>query len=253
MSRPSIRVVLSDNDGCLSSEAGGRFDLEAFARISERNRRARAGGEIPELTVCTGRPLMFVEALCRCLDIQLPAIAESGVWIWDPIRQVAEMDPRIGQAERDGIREALNYCERDLVPDGFELRPGKACSLTLWSRDRERLFSRAAELQARVDGEGWPLVITLSEEHLNFDLARVDKGTGIQRFREITGLSVGDLGAIGDTGGDLKMRPEVSWFGCPANAIPSVKGQADFVAAGPELAGMHELLEHLDGAPLSSD
>lgn len=241
-----LRAILCDNDGCLQSEALGPLDLGGLGVLQAWNQEARRRPDaLPELTICSGRPLPYVEAMCRVLDVRLPAVAENGVWLWLPDEYRAVRDPSISDADLEAVEACSHYCETDLRQLGFDRQPGKTCSVTLWHESTEQLMELVPQLTQRVEREAWPFRVSASESHLNLDLEQIDKGSGIRRVKEITGFDASVLGAIGDTSGDLAMRPEVAWFGCPANAIPEVQAVSDDVAEQEELVGVRTLLEAL--------
>jgi hydroxymethylpyrimidine pyrophosphatase-like HAD family hydrolase len=79
---------------------------------------------------------------------------------------------------------------------------------------------------------------------VNCDLAHVSKGTGIARFREVTGLAQGRLAGIGDTMSDLAIREQVAYFAVPANAQDELKACADYVSPHHGIEGVLDILEH---------
>src|SRR5512134_2563031 len=94
-------AVISDIDGCLSPESSTPMNAAALAQIAEHNRLAQESGDRPVLTVCSGRPQPFAEAMCRLLaNRTLPCVAENGVWMYSPADNRYEMDPAITPAHR---------------------------------------------------------------------------------------------------------------------------------------------------------
>ena len=78
-------AIISDLAGCLAAENGGPFDLARLVRLAHHNRLAETRRDRPPITVCTGRPQPFAEAMCRVLhNNQLPCVAENGVWLYHP-------------------------------------------------------------------------------------------------------------------------------------------------------------------------
>ena len=69
-------AVICDIDGCLAPETSTPIDAPGLARIAEHNRLAQEAGDRPVVTLCSGRPEPFVEAICRTIGNRtLPAIA----------------------------------------------------------------------------------------------------------------------------------------------------------------------------------
>src|SRR5881392_785113 len=93
-------AVISDIDGCLAPESSHPIDAAALAAIAEHNRLAQDDRDRPVLTVCSGRPEPFAEAICRfTANRTVPCIAENGVWLYHPDRNGYDRDPSITSAD----------------------------------------------------------------------------------------------------------------------------------------------------------
>lgn len=243
-------AVVCDIDGCLSPEHSGPMDVASLARIAEHNRLAQtpgAGGNGgPPITLCSGRPQPFAEAMCRVIGNRtLPLVCENGVWLYDPATNGYEMDPAITEEQLEGVAEASRWVRRDLGPRGVTIQPGKAASISLYHTDTSVLRGLMPELEQVFAREGWPLRVSMTWLYINCDLRHVSKGTGMRRLMERTGLTRERLAGIGDTMNDMAIREHVAWFACPANAQPELKKHADYVAAASEAEGVVEILGRL--------
>lgn len=241
-----IDAIICDIDGCLSPEASAPMDAAALAQIAAWNRASIERGG-PVLTVCSGRPQPFAEAMCRLLgNDRLPCIAENGVWMYDPRTNRYERDPAITQEHLKAIGEATAWVEQELGPRGVVIQPGKSASISLYHPDPEHLrtvIRPLVETAFRVCG--WPLRISMTWLYINCDLAHVSKGSGIERLCAATGLLRERLAGIGDTLSDEAIADRVAWFACPANADQRLKPRAHFQASAPEAAGVLEILGRL--------
>ncbi len=244
----STKLIICDIDGCLGPEAQGTVhSAEGLARLRRYNEAAHAGAPWPALTLCSGRPLPYVEALARVLDVRHPAIAENGVWLWTPSAPPA-CDPAIEPAIREGLAAFSRWVRTAIEPRGVQRQPGKECSLSLRPTDPATLDTLVTELATYCAEHDLPLRISRTVEWVNCDLLVIDKGTGVCRLREHCGLAREQLAAIGDTPHDLAMRREVARFGAPGNAHPDVKALADRVSTHTELRGVFDLLA-ITGVP----
>jgi hypothetical protein len=118
-------AVICDIDGCLGPESTDPFDIDKLLQIRKWNDRAIATGELPVLTVCSGRPLPFAEALCRVIgNSTLPAICENGVWLFDPKHHAYFRDPAIDASHVRAVHAAQEWIEHELAPHGFLYQPG---------------------------------------------------------------------------------------------------------------------------------
>lgn len=262
-------LILSDNDGCLVSESTTAYDLESLRKVREHNERAREIGDVPLLTICSGRPQPFVEAMCRMLAIYgAPAIAENGAWLYDAESNRYEIDPSITREHLAAVEDLRGWLLGRFGPGGREargggisLQPGKTASVSVYHPDavyvRELLGRLKVELAERYpDGSGGDAVVkaggtgelfrvSMTELYINCDLAHVSKGTAIDRLIAQTGHARERLAGIGDMPSDMAIRERVAWFGCPSNAVGELKACADYVSERAEAEGVVEILDEM--------
>ncbi len=230
-----------------------------LATLAAYNRAAiaarRAGGYAgPIVTLCSGRPQPFVEAVCRVIgNDAVPAVAEMGVWLYDPRprERAFDRDASITQEHMGWVREATAWIERELAPKGYVIQPGKSASISLWHEDTARLMQHKPVLEETFALHGWGLRVSSTVAWVNCDLAHISKATGIARLTTKMGYVHSRLGGIGDTMGDMAIREGVARFGVPANAQEGLKARADYVASKSEMEGVLEILEWMLGGTLT--
>jgi hydroxymethylpyrimidine pyrophosphatase-like HAD family hydrolase len=256
---PSRRydVLFCDIDGCLAPESSGPMDVASLAKVAEHNRVAQARRDRPVVTLCSGRPQPFAEAMSKLLaNTSVPLVAENGVWVYDPATNDYLMDPGILPEHRAAVRDAAAWLEGEFGPRGVRQQPGKSASISLYHPDTDYLKSLGPRIGEEFAGRGWPLRVSATWLYINCDLAHVSKGTGLDRVLAMLAAQPARLGrpvdrsrlaGIGDTPSDLAIRERVAWFGCPGNADAQLKARADVVASEREAAGVAELLEGLVG------
>jgi len=243
-SHPRFDLIISDNDGCLVAEDTSPLDLESLAKLAIHNRLAQSSRDRPILTLCTGRPQPFAEAMCRLLaNRAAPCIAENGVWMYNPADNRYEMDPAITAAHRAAVREASDWIAAELGPKGVSQQPGKAASVSLYHSDTEYLKSIGPRVRDEFARRGWPLRVSMTWFYINCDLAHVSKGTGLDRLLAATSTMRDRLMGIGDTTGDMPIRERVAFFACPANAQDEIKKVADYVSPFAEAKGVVDIVE----------
>ncbi|MCC6659996.1 MAG: HAD family phosphatase [Phycisphaerales bacterium] len=238
-------AVVCDIDGCLCPETTDDFDGPGLLRIAEHNRLAREQEDRPPLTVCSGRPEPFVEAMSRLLGNRLPCVAENGVWLWHPVGNRYDMDPGIGPEHLRAVQGARAWVAEVLGPRGVVMQPGKAGSVSLYHTDTGLLRSLEPVVKEEFERRGWPFRLSMTWFYINCDLSIVSKATGLDRFMAATGLTRERMAGIGDTMGDLAIRERVAFFGCPANADERVKAHADYVSPRAEVGGVLDILSRL--------
>lgn len=239
-------AIICDIDGCLCPETSDPMDARALAEIAGYNERARSAGDRPLVTVCSGRPQPFAEAVCRLIgNDRLPCVAENGVWLYHPAENRYDRDPSITPDHLRAVRDASEWVEKQLGPRGVTIQPGKAASISLYHPDPGVLDELRPMLEKAFRVCGWPLRISATWNYINCDLEHVSKATGLARLIEATGLDPSRLAGIGDTMGDEAIRSSVAWFACPANADERLQAQADYVSPESEVRGVLDILERL--------
>lgn len=219
--------------------------MHSLGQIAEHNRLAQAQLDRPVLTLCSGRPQPFAEALTRLLgNVTLPLIAENGVWLYQPGANIYEMDPSISLSDRDMIARAQTYIDETFGPLGVVRQPGKSASISLYHPDTAKLRELKPQVEAGFRERGFHLRVSMTWLYVNCDLAHVSKATGVRRLIARAGLDPARCAGIGDTSSDLAIADAVSVFACPANAAPEVRARAAFVASEAEAKGVVEIIRH---------
>lgn len=236
-------AIISDLDGCLAAEDGGPFDLERLGLIARHNRLAEERRDRPALTVCTGRPQPFAEAMCRVLgNNRLPCVAENGVWLYHPATNRYEQDPAITAEHTVAVSSAARLLRERYAPEGFTQQPAKTASVTLFHPERERLVEIEPEVRALLEEHAWPFRVSMTWDYINCDLKHISKATGLARWFSATGIAPQRCLGIGDTPSDLPIAEACGWFGCPANAADAIKRHADYVSPYEQTEGVLDIL-----------
>lgn len=230
---PSRRfdAVFCDVDGCLSPEFFGPADTAKLAAVSNHNRRAHEIGDVPAVTLCTGRPLPFADCMARIVGVRdLPIVCEGGVWVLDPTTYRWEMDPSLTH-EHLSFASAFGRWALDTFP-GTYLETGKSASVTIFHEDgpddlRERVLPA---VEREIAERGAPFHAAMTWTCINIEPAFVSKATGLDRAIARARLDPARLAGIGDTMSDHPIRERVAYFACPANASDAIKAHADYVS-----------------------
>jgi len=240
----SFDVIICDVDGCLAEEDGGAFDLESLDKLAAINRQSQATGAGPVLTVCTGRPLPFAEAMCRLLSNQsTPCVAENGVWLWDPVTNGYHRDPDITPANLQAVHDAARLLDDAYREQGVTQQPGKTASVTLFHPDPKILETIMPTVRQMLDARDWPFRVSMTWNYINCDLRHVSKASGLRRFFAATGYAPARSIGLGDTESDVPIAEAVAWFGCPANASEAIRQHADYVSPHEQIRGVLDILQ----------
>ncbi len=249
-SHAPFAAIICDIDGCLCPESSDPMDAHALATLADHNHRA-SKGEASPITLCSGRPQPFVEAMCRLIGNKtLPCVAENGVWLYHPADNRYDMDPAITEDHLAQVESARAWVRRELGPQGVVMQPGKAASISLYHPDTAFLESLQPLVVETVRENNWPLRITPTWFYINCDLTHISKATALDRMLNLpvtsggTPLADAPLLGIGDTLADLQIAEKVTTFACPSNAHEAIKEHADYVSPHPEIAGVLDILDH---------
>jgi len=222
------------------------METTKLAQLEAWNLAAIAKGDRPVLTVCSGRPQPYAEAMCRVIgNSALPCICENGVWMYDPRDNRYIRDPQIEPEHIDAVNAAMRWIDRGFAKDGVVYQPGKTASMSLWHPDTDFLMGLKPQIEEKFEKERWPLRVSNTVAWINCDLTFVSKRTGIERMSKLCGLTKDRLVGIGDMPGDIAIRESVGFFACPSNADPAIKRVADYVSLKAEIDGVLEILQHL--------
>lgn len=244
MPESPFQAVISDLDGCLANERGGPFDLPRLAQLAEHNRLAERDRDRPVVTLCTGRPQPFAEAMCRVIgNTTTPCVAENGVWLYHPVENRYEQDPAITPEHSQHVVEAARLLADRYAERGVLQQPAKTASVTLFHADRAVLHAIFDEVRELLSERGWPFRVSMTCDYINCDLQHISKTSGLQRFFAATGYDPQRCVGLGDTTSDLPIAEACGWFGCPANAVDEIKAVADYVSPHEEVEGVIDLLE----------
>jgi hydroxymethylpyrimidine pyrophosphatase-like HAD family hydrolase len=241
-------AVICDIDGCLCPESSDPMDAASLAKLADHNRRAGEGLAVP-ITLCSGRPQPFVEAMCRLIgNRSLSCVAENGVWLYHPADHRYDMDPAITEDHLRQVESARAWVRQELGPLGVVMQPGKAASISLYHSDTALLESLRPRVVEVIREHNWPLRETPTWFYINLDLTHISKATGLDRMldRMLGDAPLRDqpLLGIGDTLADLQIAEHVSTFACPSNAHEAIKAHADYVSPHAEIAGVLDILAH---------
>lgn len=239
-------LVICDIDGCLSPESHAPINGEALTRIAAHNQQAIQNRDRPVVTLCSGRPIGFVECLTRLIhNTLIPTIGENGVWMWRPADNSFSCDPSISEEHLEMLHHARRFLRANYESLGVIQQPGKTASVALYHPDTDYLRSIVPRISDEFRSRDWPIRVSMTWLYVNCDLQHVNKGTAIERLLLETGIDPKRTAGIGDTMGDKFIADRVSWFGCPANAEVKIRESAAYVSPNREVEGVLDILELL--------
>lgn len=232
-----IDLVVADIDGCIVATGHAAFRLDEVAQLRALQRASREDPDVPPLTLLSGRPQPYVDAVMQLLDVDLPAIFENGAGLAHRRPYRAELDgtARAHRARLEALRDALE------PRDDVVLQAGKMASLSVFPVDdtttgeREAVEAVEALVRAEVERLGLDLAIDPSRDCVNVLVPGVDKRTGLAWLERVTGVGADRVAGIGDSAGDRCWLAACALACAPDPADPDLRAEVGFAPPLPDI------------------
>lgn len=238
-----LRLLVFDIDGVLTGGEAIGLDLALLDRLAGMNRSARADPDLPAVTICSGRPAPYVEALVQAIDGHLPAVYENGAGLYQPEGYQFLRHPDLDGLElMPAVRRRL---EETVIATGQAyIQPGKEYSLSLFPHRVEEIGRLEGWVAAALGPLGAGVDLVYSVSCLNILLQGSNKARGIEFLAERVGVLPEEMLGVGDTEVDVDFLRLVGRSAAPSNAIAEVKAVADYVSPFEASAGVWDILRH---------
>lgn len=214
-----IKLFITDLDGCLAHPFETP-DWEAITRIRELNHKSRDNEEIPPLTICSGRPFPYVEALAQWLSVEHPVLFESGGGMYRFEDNLLEWHPCFDEEARNSISEIKEWLETTVIRNYSGTIPefSKFTDAGLVNPDPHKIARMHKEIEHFI-GRNYPMFqVYDTDVSVNIILKEANKGAGIRFLCDKLGLDLSEVAYIGDSGGDIPALEIVGRAYAPVNA-----------------------------------
>ena len=239
-----LRLIVTDIDGCIGKGEGRPYDLETLMHLANMNRAAQLGRSVLALTLCTGRPAAYVDAMMQVVNGFVPAIFENGAGLYFPDSYRFVWNPASFLSARKVIIQARELLENEVIQAGIGyFQPGKEMSLTLLPMPGYTLNDVGKAATSALDGWNLPCTVEVSVSTVEVRLDGLDKGEGIKWLASETGIPLSSMAGIGDALGDIAFLSLVGFSAAPSNAEPEVKALVDYVSPYEYERGLLDIIE----------
>ncbi len=245
--RSEIQLVVLDVDGVLTDGESAPFDLELFGLLADLNRRARDGEQManrrrtPAVTVCTGRPQAYVEAVLQALHASGPGVFEGGAGLYLP--EGRRIFPHPDITDLSLLRTVRRILEEEVDRDSsIYLQPGKDFTMSVFPRGNTPLEGLKERVVRLLGEKAEELELLYSASCLNILPKGIHKGKGIEFLSTWTGIPLSAMLAVGDSEVDIPMFLKAGYRAAPANATPEVKELSDYVSPFRTTEGLRDIL-----------
>lgn len=226
-----IKLFITDIDGCLTVPFETP-DWESLSEIRRLNEQSHHDIAVPSLSICSGRPFSYVEAVTQWLGIDNPTIFESA-GVYDISSNKLNFLPAFDEQAERQVNELRQWMEDELVPR----YPGLIPEFT------KRMDAGVIHIEKEVIDEVYPRIEDYVAKHyprfevhntdisVNVVLANNNKRNGILELCNLLNLEADQVAYIGDSSGDIPGLEVVGYPFAPLNATEAVKEHAEVVDA----------------------
>lgn len=224
-----IKLFISDLDGCISHPFESP-NWGAISRIKELVDLSSSDEAIPPMTICSGRPLPYVEAVSQWIGMKQPMIFESGGGIYDMQSNTLTWNPSFDEA-----REAeLNTIKAHLTENYIRKIPNtipefaKRTDIGLINPDPAAINGIYESINEYVENNFPNFEVHYTDVSINVISKSTNKGAGITHLSEMLNLKLDEIAYIGDTSGDIPALEIVGKSFAPKNAKEYVRQICEF-------------------------
>jgi HAD superfamily hydrolase (TIGR01484 family) len=216
------KLFVLDLDGCVTHPFITP-DWESITRIRELNILSRSDKSIPSLSICTGRPYAYAEAIAQWLDIQNPIVFESGGGVYFPNEQRLEFAAPFFE-HFDKVQEMKQWIEH-LVETKFPdvlIEFTKKTDAGLVHSDEAKIVEMFELATDYVYKNYIDFEVHRTAASVNIILKDCSKGSGIKWLSKLLGITLDEIAYVGDSSGDISALKIVGTPYTPANGAPEL-------------------------------
>lgn len=238
-----IKLFVTDIDGCLGMPYLP-YDLEGMAALRRYAEEAGPPSEAssgPSLSICSGRPYPYVEALTQALGLTTPVLFESGGGLFDPVASRTTWSPQLTDEVEAKLETVRHWFATECVPGtALMIDHAKRTQAGVITPNPEEIVALRPEVERFVEDRVPGLHVFTTDNSVDVVPPGITKRHGIEWLADRLDLDLSEMAYIGDTDGDLEALAVVGRSFAPANAHGMVTEQVDYVTEGTVLDGTLE-------------
>lgn len=224
-----IKLFITDLDGCLTRPFHApSWDL--LSQIRTLNKQSKSNEYIPPLSICSGRPLPYVEAVAQWLGVDIPVVFESaGVYLLST--NVPFFAAVFDEEAEQEVQDLKAWLQNKIIPsqEGMVLEFTKRMDAGLVHMDKA-VIDDVYPVVAEYVKEHYPLFeVHKTDVSINVILKENNKKRGIQMLCDRLGMDPAEVAYIGDSSGDIPGLNLVGHPFAPSNAADDVKEAAEVI------------------------
>ncbi len=219
-----IKLFITDLDGCISMPfIPPKWDI--ISEIKELNELSKTDSTIPPMTICTGRPMPYAEAVYQWLGMYKPFLFESGGGVYDMSQNKLHWHPTFDEQREQELSELKSHLKKNFIEKYPNTIPefAKFTDSGIINQTPAVIYEMYPQIKKYVE-ENYPdFEVHYTDVSINVISKSTNKGEGIRFLCQLLELELSEVAFIGDTGGD---RPGLEIVGmpfAPANGKDTVK------------------------------
>lgn len=219
-----IKLFITDLDGCMT-DPFITPDWKAFSKVRQLNLNSHFDFNIPPLTICTGRPMPYAEAMAQILGIRIPFLFESGGGMYDVEKNELTWNPALTKERELEVTEIKKWAKTHLIDRFPSSIPefAKFTDIGVINPDSSVIYE-IRDISHEFIHRNYPhFEVHYTEVSVNIILKKANKGEGIKFICEHLGYGLEEVAYIGDSSGDIPGLTIVKMPFAPVNATDQVK------------------------------
>jgi hypothetical protein len=248
-----IKLFITDLDGCVS-DPFVTPDWDAFSQIRQLNLQSNEDNNIPGLSICTGRPMPYAEAMAQVLGIRIPFIFESGGGFYDVAKNRIRWTDALTDDVKNQVVEIKEWARTEVMStfEGSIPEFAKFTDIGIIHPDT-KVIDEIYDVSVKFIDANYPLFeVHKTIVSVNIILKEANKGFGIKMLCDELGYKLNEVAYIGDSSGDIPGLEIVGRSFAPANAAIATKEAAMIVTEGNSTKGVLEAYQNLISYNLSN-
>lgn len=243
-----IKLFITDLDGCVT-DPFITPDWKPFTTIRQLNLNSHYDEHIPPLTICTGRPMPYAEAMAQVLGIRLPFLFESGGGMYHVEKNELLWNPALTPEREEEVRQIKEWARKTLIERYPSSIPefAKFTDIGVINPDT-RVINKITAISEEFISEHFKhFEVHHTEVSVNIILKKANKGEGIRWIAQHLGYELEELAYIGDSSGDIPGLNIVKLPFAPANAAEPTKKVANVLTGRSThavLEAYHRIIEN---------
>jgi len=238
-----ITFFVLDLDGCLTYPFETP-DWKSVTKIREYQLQSGKDQTIPALSLCTGRPLPYAEAVAQWMGVRDTIIFESGGGFFHPMTNELTWSPHFTEEVASRSQEIRHWFASDVLSQfpGMILEFTKHTDVGMVHTNVNEIEQVYEIARKRIEEDYPEFEVHQTGVSVNIIVKACNKLSGLKFFAERQGVSASQIAYIGDSTGDLMA---LEWAGAPfapSNAIREVRESAR-VMNGEATTGVLEAYE----------